>query len=136
MKTALVLGGVSWNTMLYMRDFPRPQPGTIFTRDYHETVGSTGSGKALNLSKLGFAVTLYGMIGEDHHGEWIIDYFARENVPFIYDVTSLGTERHMNLMDDEGKRISIISRSGGSPGKVDYERVGSLITRSDYVALN
>ena len=92
-KSILVLGGVSWNTMLYVRDFPQPQPGTIFTRDYHETVGSTGSGKALNLSKLGFAVTLYGMIGEDHHGEWIKEYFAREGVPFIYDVTSLGTER-------------------------------------------
>jgi sugar/nucleoside kinase (ribokinase family) len=135
-KKVLVLGGVSWNTMLYVRDFPRPAPQTVFTRDYHETVGSTGSGKALNLGKLGFAVTLYGMIGQDHHGEWIKEYFARENVPFIYDVTSLGTERHVNLMDDEGKRISTISRSGGSPEKVDYERIESLVTRSDYVALN
>jgi len=38
-KSVLVLGGVSWNTMLYMDNFPRPQPATVFTRDYHETVG-------------------------------------------------------------------------------------------------
>jgi sugar/nucleoside kinase (ribokinase family) len=135
-KSVLVLGGVSWNTMLYVDSFPHPQPGTVFTRDYHETVGSTGSGKALNLSKLDFAVTLYGMVGEDHHGEWVKEYFARENVPFIYDVTTLGTERHVNLMDEAGKRISIISRSGGSPEKVNYRRLEPLIVQSDYIALN
>jgi sugar/nucleoside kinase (ribokinase family) len=135
-KSVLVLGGVSWNTMLYVDTFPRPEPGTVFTRDYHETVGSTGSGKALNLSKLGFDVTLYGMIGEDHHGEWVKDYFAKEKVPFIYDLATLGTERHVNLMDEGGKRISIISRSGGSPERVDFRRIEPLIRQSDYVALN
>jgi len=88
------------------------------------------------LSKLGFDLTLYGMVGEDHHGEWVKEYFAREKVPFVYDLTTLGTERHVNLMDEAGKRISIISRSGGSPERVSYGRIEPLIARSDYIALN
>src|SRR6476620_5514379 len=110
-ESVLVLGGVSWNAMLYVDHFPQAEPQTVFSKGLHETVGSTGSGKVLNLGKLDFAVMLYGMIGVDHHGEWIKEYFDRENVPFIYDIAP-ETERHVNLMDDEGKRISIISRPG------------------------
>ena len=76
------------------------------------------------------------MVGEDHHGEWVREYFARENVPFVYDLSTLGTERHVNLMDEAGKRISIISRSGGSPERVSYGRIEPLIAWSDYIALN
>jgi len=134
-KFVLVLGGVSWNTMLYVDRFPQADPQTVFSKGLHETVGSTGSGKALNLSKLDFAVTLYGMIGADHHGEWIKEYFARENVPFIYD-TSPETERHVNLMDTDGKRISIISRSGNSSSRPDLRQIDGLISQSDYIILN
>ncbi len=51
-------------------------------------------------------------------------------------ITTLGTERHVNLMDEAGKRMSIISRSGGSPERVDFGRIEPLIRQSDYVALN
>jgi len=134
-KSVLVLGGVSWNTMLYVAHFPAAEPQTVFSKGFHETVGSTGSGKALNLSKLDFGVTLYGMVGADHQGDWTREYFDREDVPFVYDPAP-ETERHVNLMDDEGKRISIISRSGGAPVRPDLGRMDALIPRSDYIVLN
>lgn len=56
MPHALVIGGVSFNTMVYLDTFPQPLPQTIFSTGFHETVGSTGAGKALNLRKLGFFV--------------------------------------------------------------------------------
>ncbi|MEO8286737.1 MAG: carbohydrate kinase family protein [Chloroflexota bacterium] len=135
-KQALILGGVSWDTMLYVDAFPQPAPQTLFTRAYHDTVGSTGSGKALNMRRLDFDLTLYGMLGEDYYGERIAEYFARGGIPFVYDITSQGTERHVNLMDDAGKRISIISRSGGSPDKVDLVRADAMIQQSGYIVLN
>lgn len=52
MTSVLVLGGVSFDTIIYLDALPQPVPGTIFTRGFHETVGSTGAGKALNLAKL------------------------------------------------------------------------------------
>ncbi len=53
MTRVLVLGGVSYNLMLYVNAFPSPRPHTVFARDYHETLGGTAAGKALNLQKLG-----------------------------------------------------------------------------------
>ena len=52
MTRALILGGVSWNTMLYMDEFPEPVPHTAFASGIYETVGSSGAGKALNLRQL------------------------------------------------------------------------------------
>ena len=63
MTKILVLGGVSVNTMIYLDQFPQPTPQTVFSKGYHETIGSTGAGKALNLKKLGLDVTLHGLIG-------------------------------------------------------------------------
>ena len=44
MKRVLVLGGVSYNTMIYVERFPQPEPQTVFSRRLHDTVGSTGTG--------------------------------------------------------------------------------------------
>ena len=76
MKNILVLGGVSYNMMIYLGAFPQPEPQTVFSQGFHETVGSTGAGKALNLAKLGLDVTLHGMIGADDLGQKIRDYFS------------------------------------------------------------
>ncbi len=61
MKDVLVLSGVSYNTMSYLDECPQPVSQTVFSGDWHETIGSTGTGKALNLSKLGFDVVHYGV---------------------------------------------------------------------------
>jgi hypothetical protein len=46
MKRILVLGGVSYNTMIYLDSLPSARPQTIFSQGLHETVGSTGAGNA------------------------------------------------------------------------------------------
>ena len=135
-KRALVLGGVSYNTMAYLGEFPQPEAGTLFANAFHETVGSTGSGKALNLSKLGMDVTLYGVIGEDYYSERIIEYFRRQPLTFLYDSDPAGTERHVNLMDAAGKRISVILRSATPEPETGVEKVEPLIEPTHYVVLN
>src|SRR6476646_3513692 len=136
MARVLILGGVSYNTMIYLDGFPLPGPVTIFPRASHETVGSTGAGKALNLAKLGMEVTLHAPIGDDVYGDMVREYFRRENVHFLYDVDAAGTQRHVNLMDLDGRRISIIYAPGSPNPPVDHERIEALIPGSDYVLLN
>lgn len=76
MKQVLILGGVSFDTIVYLDSFPQARPQTVFSRRFHETVGSTGAGKALNLCKLGMSVTLHGLIGADFYGEQVRTYLG------------------------------------------------------------
>jgi sugar/nucleoside kinase (ribokinase family) len=136
MPHALVIGGVSFNTMVYLDTFPQPQPQTIFSTGFHETVGSTGAGKALNLHKLGFDVTLHGLIGEDSYGHKVIDYLAAAGITFLYDIDPRGTQRHLNLMDHAGRRISIFLEPGTFEPAFEALGIERAIPTSDYVVLN
>jgi sugar/nucleoside kinase (ribokinase family) len=136
MPHALVIGGVSFNTLVYLDAFPQPRPQTIFSNGFHETIGSTGAGKALNLRKLGFGVTLHGVIGNDSLGHKIIDYLAAAEIIFLYDIDPRGTQRHLNLMDRAGRRISIFLEPGTFEPHLEALRIEQAIPGSDYVVLN
>jgi len=136
MPCALVIGGVSYNTMVYLDTFPDPVPGTIFSRGFHETIGSTGAGKALNLRKLGFDVTLHALIGADAYGRRVADLLAAEQITFIYDHDPRGTQRHLNLMDQAGGWISIFLEPGTFEPDFDRSRIEQHLPHSDYVVLN
>jgi acarbose 7IV-phosphotransferase len=136
MTRVLVLGGVSFNMMIYLDRLPQPVPQTILQAGCHETVGSTGAGKALNLCRLDMDVTLHGLIGEDRYGQQIVEYFASQPMAFLYDIDPQGTQRHVNLMDDEGRRISIFIAPGTFAPDVKLDRIEDTIAQSDVVALN
>jgi sugar/nucleoside kinase (ribokinase family) len=136
MKQVLVLGGVSFNTMIYLEHLPVAAPQSIWSKGYHETVGSTGAGKALNLGRLGLEVTLHALIGADAYGRRITDYFTNEPLTFLYDLDPAGTQRHVNLMDDQGRRISIFIVPGTYEPEVDVQRIAAAIPQSDYIVLN
>lgn len=132
----LVLGGVSVNLMIYLESLPAPVPQTLFSRGFHETVGSTGAGKAISLSQLGFPVTFHAPIGADSYGEQICAYLDRPGLTFLYDRDPAGTQRHVNLMDAAGQRISIFINSGSMDPPVDQARLSALILQHDLVVLN
>lgn len=138
MKNVLVLGGISYNMMVHVDEFPKPVAQTIHSvQSFHETLGSTGCGKALNLKKLGFDVKLYGVIGQDPHGELIKARLKQEGIPFTYDVSPTGTERHLNLMKNStGERLSIFLNPSQMTVDINTEAVESLIQESDVVFLN
>ena len=132
---ALVLGGVSWNTMVYVDEFPRPSPHTAFARSYHETIGSSGVGKALNLHRLGAEVTLWGLVGDDEPGRHALRYLEDAGVPFLAAHDPAGTPRHVNLMAPDGERISIFANNGSHELTVDPAPVTPLIGRVDLAAV-
>ncbi len=70
-KRILVTGGLSWDSILHLGELPDPWPQTVFSRSFHESIGSTGAGKAMNLGRLGLDVTLHPLIGGDPPGDLI-----------------------------------------------------------------
>ena len=136
MPDVFVPGNVTFNTMIYMRSFPEPRPQTIFAADHYETLGGAGAGKALNLSKLGLTVTCHSLIGYDYYGERIIEAMGEANLRFVYDIDPAGTQRHINLMDGDGGRISIFLESGTFDPEIDLAPLEAAIARSDYPVLN
>jgi sugar/nucleoside kinase (ribokinase family) len=136
MKNILVVGDVTFNAMIYVERFPDPKPQTVFSQHFHETIGGTAAGKALNLNRLGFEVTLHGLIGDDAPGRLIRQTIERENLRFVYDVDPKGTQRHVNLMESSGGRISIYVAYATFEPEIDLARLELLIQQSDVVALN
>ncbi|MCP4359485.1 MAG: carbohydrate kinase family protein [Chloroflexi bacterium] len=136
MKNVLVIGGVSFNTLIYVDEFPKPQPHTTFSHHFHETVGSTGAGKAFNLHRLGVKATLHGVIGDDDYGHRLLTQFGQEGIPFIFDLDAQGTKRHVNLMDKHGRRISIFLYNGADKPELNWELLETAVVQSDIVALN
>ncbi|KFE66859.1 carbohydrate kinase family protein [Hyalangium minutum] len=136
MTRVLVVGGVAFNTMIQLEQFPERRSQTVFSRGYHETLGETGAGKALNLRKLGFDVSLHGLVGDDLYGHRIEERLQQEGIHFLRDLDPRGTERHVNLMNAEGGRISIYMAYATFEPQLDLSHLEALIPSHDYVVLN
>lgn len=132
---AVILGGISWNTMLYIDRFPSPVPQTMFASAMHETVGSSGAGKALNLRRLGMDVTMWGLLGDDEPGRLARQAMERRGVRLLTQVDPAGTMRHVNLMDASGDRISIFAVPGSQDFPVDTSLVSDLVADADIVTV-
>jgi acarbose 7IV-phosphotransferase len=131
-----VAGGVSFNALIYVEALPNGQPQTIFSRAFNETVGGTGAGKAANLARLGVSTTLHATIGDDDYGKRIRAFLAEHNVHFISDIDPFGTERHVNIMDENGQRLSVYMAHAPSEPALDLARLEPEIAQADHVMIN
>lgn len=136
LKKVLVIGGTTFDSIIYLKKLPNPEPQTIHYAPYNETLGSTGAGKALNLTKLNVANALHSILGEDSYGEKIVRGLESAGVQFVYDIDPRGTERHINLMDEEGNRISIFVTQSSSEVNLNIGRIEELIKECDVIVLN
>lgn len=136
MKKVLIIGGTTFDSIIFLKNLPKPEPQTIHYAPYNETLGSTGAGKALNMTKLNVKNTLHSIIGDDQYGDRIIKGLEKAGVDFIYDTDPKGTERHVNLMDEHGGRISIFITQSSSELELDMTRIETLIKECDLVVLN
>jgi sugar/nucleoside kinase (ribokinase family) len=103
----LVVGPVAWNVLVAVDEFPEPRPHRIDATGDHEAVGGTSAGKALNLARLGVPVTLATVIGDDEAGRRIAAELTGNGVELLTTPSASGSERHLNLMDRHGRRLSI-----------------------------
>ncbi|GAA4272757.1 PfkB family carbohydrate kinase [Aquimarina gracilis] len=136
MKKVFNIGGVSFNSVIHLDEFPNPIPTTIHHCKFKETVGNTGAGKAVTLAKLGFDVTFHSLIGDDIYAEKIKLYLDQPNLKFIHDIDLNGTERHLNLMNKKGERISIFMNPMTDEPNIEYNKFDEVIKKSDFVVVN
>lgn len=130
----LVLGGASYDEIIHLDKLPNGQAETLFAKKQYHTIGSTGVGKALALKKLGFEVAFVALVGQDEDGDKIKHKMASEGIDF-YPLESETTERHTNLMNSDGKRISIFT-TYAMPAGFDPEEYRFLIEKADAIILN
>ena len=119
--------------MIRVERFPEPEPGSHFPPGWHETVGSSGAGKAMTLAALGVDVTLHCLLGVDEAGMRVRAALetAGVTVDAIHDPT--GTARHVNLMDAAGDRMSFLLHTGSPDLGYDPHHVEELVAGADEV---
>lgn len=130
-----VAGGCSWDSIVSLDQFPQ-RTETHFAEDFRETLGSSGSGKSLNLGRLGVDTRFHAMIGADRFGEAIRERLAAEPVTFEHDLDPNGTERHVNLMNAEGERISIFVVTPTQEPEIDYGRLERWAAAADALVVS
>lgn len=136
MKQIFVSGGASWNSIITLDEFPKAIPQTIHHCHFNETLGNTGAGKALNLVKLGFKTTLHSLIGKDIYGDKISSFLKVPNLDFIADIDPMGTERHLNIMNGNGDRISVFMNPSSDEPKIAYQKFKKYLANADYAVIN
>ena len=93
MKNVFITGGVSYNSVITIENFPGAKSQTIHHCRHIETIGNTGAGKSLALSRIGFDVTLHSLIGDDQYGSEIRRHLKSEKLKFKPEIDSSGTAR-------------------------------------------
>ena len=136
MLRTLILGGTTFDHIVTLPELPAPRPQTIHQAPFHEGTGSTGAGKALALTKLGLPAALYSAVGDDAYGHHITADLQAQGVAAHYVLDPAGTERHINLMDARGRRISLFITQSSPELAFDHAQVSELIRNSECVVLN
>ncbi|MEC3908885.1 PfkB family carbohydrate kinase [Tamlana sp. 2201CG12-4] len=131
-----VVGGASYNSVITLEDFPKPLPQTIHNCHFKETIGNTGAGKALTLSRLGFKTILHSLIGKDEFGSKVLSYLQEPNLKVISDIDPNGTERHLNILNARGERISIFTNPSSDNPNIDYNKFEGYVISSKFVVIN
>ena len=69
LPSVLVIGGTTFDHIVYLNELPSGVPATIHQCRFQETTGSTGTGKAVALHQLGVPVHLVSACGKDSWGK-------------------------------------------------------------------
>jgi sugar/nucleoside kinase (ribokinase family) len=120
-QSAAVVGGATWNLLVDVPALP-VDLRTLHASGYRYAVGGTGAGKALNLARLGLGTRLHALLGEDDDGRSVRRCVEGAGVSLTAWPDPQGTERHLNLMDPHGDRLSIfLNRSSAHPDLASEE---------------
>lgn len=136
LPSVLVLGGTTFDHIVYLNELPAGIPTTIHQCRIQETTGSTGTGKAVALHQLGVPVHLVSACGHDTWGKQIEAYLQSTGLSFHLLEDPQGTERHINLMDPEGKRISIFITNSSDNIALPEDNLQQQLKQYDIIVLN
>ena len=107
MADVVVHGPVSWNMVVDLDELPDPHPHMRFANAHREVLGGTSAGKAVHLRDRAIDVELHTVLGTDAASVSIEAALRRAGIPVVATVVEGPSERHLNLMDRAGGRVSI-----------------------------
>lgn len=130
--SAAVIGGATWDLLVHVPRLPT-DARTLHADGYRFDLGGTGAGKALHLARLGLETRFHALVGEDDDGASVRRALETAGVALSAWPDPQGTERHLNLMDPRGERVSIfLNRSTADPD-VTAEELFRLTTGAELV---
>jgi sugar/nucleoside kinase (ribokinase family) len=100
-----------------------------------QTVGGTSVGKALHLADLGIDVRLCSPLAGDDDGRRIRCALITAGIT-LEAIASERTERHVNLMTDDGDRVSIYLSVPSTPTEDELEAAGALVASADLAVID
>ncbi|MFW0772882.1 carbohydrate kinase family protein [Paenarthrobacter nitroguajacolicus] len=130
-----VCGPASWNQLILLDHLPEPVPHMQFARRSWETIGGTSAGKALHLADLGVKVRLCSPLGTDTEGQRIRSALTAAGVA-VERLTSEQTERHVNLMSDDGKRVSLYLAVPSTPSEHELSVAAEAVAAADVAIID
>ncbi|MBO9553910.1 PfkB family carbohydrate kinase [Cellulomonas sp.] len=108
MPRVVVNGPAAWNTLVQLPALPEPRSHTLFASGHTDGLGGTSAGKAVTLAALGVDVTLRTLLGDDREAGLVRAALTHPRIDVRGEPARDGrTERHVNLMADDGGRVSV-----------------------------
>lgn len=107
MPDVVIHGPTSWNLIVDLDKLPHPRPHMKFAKGHREVMGGTSAGKAAHLVDLKMDVELHTVLGTDAASRLIQDSLAFAGIRYEASRAEGPSERHLNLMDQNGGRVSI-----------------------------
>lgn len=133
--TVAVCGPASWNQLILLDHLPEPVPHMQFARRAWETVGGTSAGKAVHLADLGIGVRLCSPLGADDDGGRVLRALTNAGVT-VEKIASDRTERHVNLMTDDGSRVSLYVSVPSAPAEEDVARAAAVVAAANLAVID
>ena len=122
----LVVGPTSENQLVALPALPRPEPHTVVATSHRTVLGGTSAGKALHLADARLTPTLLTTRGDDAAGDALMAQLRGCGID-VREVRTPGpTERHLNLMADDGSRLSIYLQEAGGIAPAELRRARSI----------
>lgn len=103
----VVFGGVGIDTIVRVPALPLPMADSIHVPAVRDYVAHTGNGVALGSLALGRVTKLVDFIGDDPQAALIHARYRERGLDFTGIVHASGTRRSVNLVDPDGRRLSL-----------------------------
>ncbi|OKL52659.1 zinc ABC transporter permease [Buchananella hordeovulneris] len=103
----LVVGGVGVDHIVRVKSLPLPVVDSMMVPPILTVVGHTGNGVALGVHALGRVSAVADVIGDDNEGQLIREFYSATGISPTFVSHSSGTRRSVNLVTEEGQRMSL-----------------------------
>ncbi|MFB7517174.1 adenosine kinase [Streptomyces sp. NPDC056144] len=122
----LVLGGAGVDTIVHVPQLPLPYADCYMVPAIERRAAQSGDFVALAVKALGLRTHHIDVLGDDHEGELVRALHREWDIPLTEVPAPAGTKRAVNLVDPEGRRLSLYDDSR----KRDEDRLPDEVVRA------